>query len=415
MIKRLSIYFLCFWVSFFPIYQAHAFVPAVAVGLGSNAVRFLASEIALDVIARGFASNDPFYKAQGKLPKSKYLSFLKGKGKLTPFIAHGLVAAGFVIIGDQIMTNPQTTPVPDGDVSPEIGIAWRKSGFVGETVSSAATKRCGDYQYCVGFDVLPYRFDSSRVDLRTVEFKLESGAIWVTEDYQRVNCEYLTSSQQSTVPTCSPTWQPENPVQRPATDKEIETDFSAWVSSQPEHDQRFAFGDASGALHPDLKPDIQVPPPPTMPDGSPIPGVGEQLWVYADWIARGVGQNSDPSIDHYIPPQVWDDAYYLAHNVAGSSAAITSANATGSSIPNPNPDGNTNPDGNWSTSNPLPVIGPMTFKEYQTYTDNNYSQASESLGSADLQTSKDEITAAMNEFIDNSVSVEIPDFDFNPF
>ncbi|NGZ19408.1 hypothetical protein G6Z94_19330 [Vibrio aestuarianus] len=66
-------------------------------------------------------------------------------------------------------------------------------------------------------------------------------------------------------------------------------------------------------------------------------------------------------------------------------------------------------------SNPLPVIGPMTFKEYQTYTDNNYSQASDSLGDSDLQTSKDEITTAMNDFIDNSVSVDIPDFDFNPF
>ncbi|EGR0569095.1 hypothetical protein E8L98_08385 [Vibrio cholerae] len=415
MIKRLSVYFLCFWISFFPVYQAHAFAPAVAVGLGSNAVRFLASEIALDVIARGFASNDPLYKTQGKLPRAKYLSFLKGKGKLVPFIAHGLAAAGFSIIGDDIVINPQVDPVPEGDLAPQKGVAWRSGSIIGETVTSAASKKCESYQYCTDFDIEPYRYDPARQDLRTVKFKLESGAIWITEDYQSVVCHTLTPAQQLLVPTCAASWQPSNPEQRPATDKEIDTDFPLWVSSQPEHDQRFAFGDENGALHPDLKPDIQVPPPPTMPDGSPIPGVGEQLWIYADWIARGVGQNADPSVDHYIPPQVWDDAYFLAHSVAGSSSAITSANANGSSIPNPNPDGNTNPDGNWSVSNPLPVIGPMTFKEYQTYTDNNYSQASDSLGDSDLQTSKDEITTAMNDFIDNSVSVDIPDFDFNPF
>ncbi|WP_347080542.1 hypothetical protein, partial [Escherichia coli] len=69
----------------------------------------------------------------------------------------------------------------------------------------------------------------------------------------------------------------------------------------------------------------------------------------------------------------------------------------------------------WSASNPLPVIGPMTFEEYYTYTDANLAQASSSIGDGDLTSSKNEITAAMNDFINNSVSVDVPEWEFNPF
>ncbi|MEG7567761.1 hypothetical protein [Vibrio cholerae] len=411
MTKRLSVYFLCFWISFFPVYQAHAFLPAVAVGLGSNAVRFLASEIALDVIARGFAANDPLYQSQGKLSKSKYLSFLKGKGKLVPFIASGLAAAGFLIVGDEILTNPEVTPTPEGDVSPEKGFYWFLGEYVASTPLQVANMDCASFSSssvsCVG--VLPVSITSNSAEYRR---QLSNGQTSIVSIYvSRSSC----SSSSSSVSTCQPDYEPENPSQRPATDKEIETDFYAWVSSQPEHDQKFAFSDSNGVLHPDLKPDIQLPPPPTMPDGRPIPGVGDQLWIYADWISRGLGQNADPTVDHYIPPQYWDDAYYLAHTVAGGNSAITSANANGTGIPNPNPDGNTKPDGNWSASNPLPVIGPMTFEEYYTYTDANLAQASSSIGDGDLTSSKNEITTAMNDFINNSVSVDVPEWEFNPF
>ncbi|MFA0125911.1 hypothetical protein AB4400_31595, partial [Vibrio sp. 10N.261.48.A2] len=107
---------------------------------------------------------------------------------------------------------------------------------------------------------------------------------------------------------------------------------------------------------------------------------------------RGVAQQENPENDYYVPPQHWDDANYLAHNVAGGNQAITSANASGEPIVNPDPDD----DNGWDTNNPLPVIGPMTFQEYSTYTDTNLEQASSSLGDGDLTGSKSEITAAMD-------------------
>lgn len=348
--KKIFVYFLVLQITLLPTFRVWAFAPAVAVAFNSavtsQIVRFVAGEVALEVITRGFAANDPLYASTGKLSKAKYLSFLKGKGKLVPFIASGLAAAGFLIVGDEILTNPEVTPTPEGDVSPEKGFYWRLANYVASTPLQVANMDCASFSSssvsCVG--VLPVSMTSNSAEYRR---QLSNGQTSIASIYvSRSSC----SSSSSSVPTCQPDYEPENPSQRPATDKEIETDFYAWVSSQPEHDQKFAFSDANGNLHPDLKPDIQVPPPPTMPDGSPIPGVGHQLWVYADWIARGVAQSSDASAPYYVPASAWDNAFYLANTVSQGNQTITNANATGSSLPEPDkptdPDTGVTPDPN---------------------------------------------------------------------
>lgn len=343
--KKIFVYFLVLQITLLPTFRAWAFAPAVAVAwnLASSApVRILATEIALEVVTRGFASNDPLYASTGKISRSKYLSFLKGKGKYVPYIASALVAAGFSVVDDQIMTNPQTKPNHEGDVPPKKGIAWRHSSSIGETVTSAASKKCESYQYCTDIEIRPYRYDPSREDLRTVDLKLLTGAIWVTEDYQSVYCSTLSPAQQATVPTCSPTWEPEIEVPRPSTDKEIDNDFLNWISSQPESDQRFPFSDDKGQLHPDLIPDIEVPSPPVMPDGSPLPPVGHQSHVHSDWYLRGTYQSDDPNAPNYIPPSSIEDAKFLAEDVAKGNQSITNSNATGNPLPDtdtsPNPD-----------------------------------------------------------------------------
>lgn len=410
--KRIGVYALCFWIAYFPIHQAHAFVPAVAVSLGSNAVRYVATEVVLDVIARGFASNDPLYKTEGKLSKSKYNSWLKGNGKKVAFVAAGIAALGWVISESGDLVKPvEPTDPSDGGV---IGGTYFNSGSTQDPVR---------YYYTLEEAVAAYQ-QYGITDLPNKRYEITpDGSRWKAQFYgeKSGNPDKLLNTKYYYRLDCSTTYKaicgtpPPDSEDVPVNDTHIETDFYSWVSSQPEHDQKFAFSGDDGFVAPELKPDIQVPSPPTMPDGTPIPGVGDQLWVYADWIARGVGQNADPTLDYYIPPQSWDDAYYLAHTVAGGNQAITTANATGSSLPDTNPDNPNNPNGDWSTSNPLPVVGPMTFTEYQTYTDSNFADAATNLGTGDIQGSKDEITLAMDNFIDNSVSIEVPEWEFNPF
>lgn len=410
--KRIGVYALCFWIAYLPIYQAHAFVPAVAVSLGSNAVRYVATDVVLDLIAKGFASNDPLYKTEGKLPKSKYNSWLKGNGKKVAFVAAGFAALGWVISESGDLFKPNIPEDVDNG-----GYSEGSYFYSGTSMSPQP------YYYSLQEAAQAY-LDYGVIDLPNKRYEISTmEGYWRVSFYgeQSGNPDKLLSAKNFFRTDCSTSFQsicetsPDDSGGVTVSDNHIESDFYSWVSSQPEHEQKFAFSGNDGFVAPDLEPDIQVPPPPTMPDGTPIPGVGDQLWVYADWIARGVGQNADPSLDYYIPPQVWEDAYYLAHTVAGGNQAITTANANGSSLPETNPDNSTNSNGDWSPSNPLPVIGPMTFNEYQTYTNSNFADASTNLGTGDIQGSKNEITVAMDNFIDNSVSIEVPEWEFNPF
>lgn len=351
--KKIFVYFLVLQITLLPTFRVWAFAPAVAVAwnLATSApVRVLATEVALEVVSRGFAANDPLYASKGKLSRSKYVSWLKGKGKYVGYISSALLSAGFSVIGDQIVKQTSTKPDYENDPEPQKGVAWRYGSIIGETVSSAASKRCSGYQYCSDFEIQPYRFDESRDDHRTVVFKLESGAIWVTDDYGMVLCNTLTPTQQALIPTCSPSWEPQLPGSSPASDSEIDSDFLSWISTRPDGERRFPFSDDDGRIHPDLIPMIDVPLPPTMPDGSPLPERGHQKHIYSDWFVRGTYQSDDPNAPNYIPPSEIPDAKYLGEQVAGNNQSITNSNANGNPLPEPdkptNPDTNPSPDPN---------------------------------------------------------------------
>ncbi|MFA1573958.1 hypothetical protein [Vibrio cyclitrophicus] len=406
--KRLGVYALCFWVTYFPIHQAHAFAP-VAVSVGSTAVRYLASEIAFDLIAKGALTESPYYQSEGKVSKSKYNSWLKGKGKYVAYIATAISSLGWLVSDSGALIKPSTP------VDPEGGGSINGTYFLSATTASPqqtfyTVQQAAQAFQSYGLGDFPNKyFKAERIsDYWRVNFYGEHNGLpdrlLSTKNFSRSYCSDIFK------PICG-TPPPEN-QDVPITDSHIETDFYNWVSSQPEHDQRFSLSGDDGFIAPELKPDVQISPAPTMPDGSPIPFVGHQLWVDADAIVRGIAQKDDATLPNYVPDLRWDNAYYLAYTVARGNQAITSANAKGSSLPETNP---TNPDHNWSSSNPMPVVGPITLAEYTAYTDSNLAQASSSIGGGDLTGAKSEITAAMDDFIKDSVSVEVPEWEFNPF
>lgn len=323
--RKLFIYLLCLNLSLLPAFQAHAFVGAVAVAFSNPVVRFAATEILIDVAARGFAANDPLYNTSAKLSKSKYISFLRGKGKAISFIAAGLAAAGF-IIGDDIK---KPSGKVSNDVSPIKGMAWTAAGRYDVSPSVLGEQLCKIIGYCSEFRINLYAYDSNRNDIRTLVFFNASGNELQSQTASQLSCNYAPSS----VASCAADYHPPAITEGPATDQEIDSKFLAWIFSQPEHDQRFAFAGSDGRLHPDIAKELEVSAPPLMPNGQALPAVGTQPWVYADMIARGVGQQTNADAPNYIPPASWADASYLAKNVAAGNQAITSSNANGTTLP----------------------------------------------------------------------------------
>lgn len=341
--RKLLIYLLCLNISFLPSFNANAFMGAVAVAFSNPAVRFAATEIIIDVAARGFAANDPLYSTPAKLSKAKYISFLRGKGKAIAFIAAALTALGFVI-GDNISS---PSDVKNNDVLPVKGLAWTASGRYDSSPSSLSEQICHAIYGCEKSRIDLYVYDTARGDIRTLVFLNSTGVELQSQTASQLGCSYAPSS----VASCSPDFVPPAVNQGPSTDQEIDSKFLTWISSQPEHDQRFAFSGSDGRLHPDIAKELEVPLPPSMPNGQPLPAVGSQPWVYADMIARGVAQQTNPDSANYVPPASWSDASYLANNVAAGNQAITNSNANGKPLPGESVSPGESPAGEVSVNN----------------------------------------------------------------
>ncbi|GJA49218.1 hypothetical protein [Aeromonas caviae] len=324
--RKFFIYLLCLNLSLFPAFQVHAFVGVVPVALSNPVVRFVATEILIDVAAKGFAASDPLYNTSAKLSKAKYISFLRGKGKAIAFIAAGLAAVGFTI-GDDI-TKPAVS-TQNNDVKPVKGVAWTAAGRYDISPSALGTQLCQASYGCNNVRIDLYANEPNRSDLRNLVFLNVTNIELQSQLASSLPCQYVSGS----VASCSADYVPPAVADRPATDEEIDSKFFTWISSQPEHDQRFAFAGDDGRLHPDIAKELEVSAPPLMPNGQALPAVGTQPWVYADMIARGVGQQTNADAPNYIPPTSWADASYLAQNVAAGNQAITSSNANGTPLP----------------------------------------------------------------------------------
>lgn len=324
--RKLLIYLLCLNISFLPSFNANAFVGVVPVALSNPVVRFVATEILIDVAAKGFAASDPLYNTSAKLSKAKYISFLRGKGKAIAFIAAGLAAVGFTI-GDDI-TKPAVS-TQNNDVKPVKGVAWTAAGRYDISPSALGTQLCQAFYGCNNVRIDLYANEPNRSDLRNLVFLNVTNIELQSHVASSLPCQYVSGS----VASCSADYVPPAVVDLPATDEEIDSKFFTWISSQPEHDQRFAFAGDDGRLHPDIAKELEVSAPPLMPNGQALPAVGTQLWVYADMIARGVAQQTNPDSPNYVPPASWSDASYLANNVAAGNQAITNSNANGKPLP----------------------------------------------------------------------------------
>ncbi|MYM58727.1 hypothetical protein GTG28_05840 [Vibrio sp. OCN044] len=331
--KNLFVYILSFLISFYPVQYAWSNPVAAVVTLASNpVVRSVASDIMVGVIARGFSANEPYYKTNGTVTKTKYKNFLKGNAGKYSAMTSLLTAAGFLVL-DGVLSKPES--IAEGDVLPEKGVAWSIRSQNGATITEAAWSVVSDLDYIAEIEVLPYKYDPSREDLRTVNYKIHNGNYWFGsgDTATRTNCQYV----HDTVSTCQPDFKP-SPPSRPATEQEIDSEFFSYVENLSNTEKLKLFSPDSGTtIYPELIPEIDPLAPPKLPNGSPLPSQGDELWTYADWINRGVAQQSNPDADYYVPPVNWSIAYHLANSVADGDSKVISLNTGESPVPVPNP------------------------------------------------------------------------------
>ena len=97
-LKRLSIYWLCFFVSYMPYRSAHALAPLAAVVVdvvAGSVVSWATSEIVTRGVCgkKPWAANDPVFLCNAKTTKNKWLNKAKGSAKWIALFA----AAGYIV------------------------------------------------------------------------------------------------------------------------------------------------------------------------------------------------------------------------------------------------------------------------------------------------------------------------------
>lgn len=329
------------YIAFFPVYRANAVVP-LAVGAAYAfdvaapvAIRYLASEIAISAVVKALQisikSSNAYYSATAKISNSNFLKFFKGKAALgvASFTAV-LAGLGYYANDDVIMKEGGVT-IPDGDVSPVKGIGWCDGSDCGATITDAANLICNrNEQYCIKFTIKPYVLDNSRQDLRTVDYYSSDTNVWRSVIVREMPCNYISGD----VATCKDNWVAPTGEAVVVDDSIVQSEIISHISSLPVDEQKKLFANDEGLIDSDLSDALIADDVPLMPDNqTSIPNIKDQAWNNAHLITTGKAQSSNPSQSNYVSEVDWDEAYYLANNVANGNDYITGLNSGAISAP----------------------------------------------------------------------------------
>ncbi|MBV7262332.1 hypothetical protein KCG43_10050 [Photobacterium sp. WH24] len=333
--KKLSVYFISFYIAFLPIQRANAVVPIVAgaayaIDIAAPiAIRYLASEIAISSVVKAVEVSNAYYAASAKISNAKFLKFFKSKAALGVAAFTGVLATlGYYIAEDGSIMQGGITEYPDNVPPPVAGYVWNLRSQSGATVQEVAERVCVSVgeTYCSSFEILPYRYDSTREDLRTINYFTISGDLWAGsgDSASLVTCQYAYG----TISTCEDGYIPPSGQPTVVEDSVAQADIASHIQTLPEDQQKALIADSEGVLDKDLVSDLTADDAPPMPDNeTPIPDIGDQAWKNAHLIATGIAQSSDSTAPNYVSTSDWDKAYYLANTVANGNDYITGINS----------------------------------------------------------------------------------------
>ncbi|RBM54064.1 hypothetical protein [Vibrio tarriae] len=406
--KRLGIYWLCFFISYFPYRQAQALAPAVGIAgavvldiIAGAVIDKLTGDVSVPAVCgkKPWAANDPVFLCDARSPKSTWLGKVKTSAKWSAL----LFAAGYFINSSNINTVNE--------------IGWQTCNNIsGRTFSDCLSLVNRDIAsgYYDSFEGAPYVIFRTTFSngLYTVYFDIGDSGKQLTSfpthavyqahfsSYSPVSDEKFYNNFWQTSPVVTPdTWLPEaapapqyhpDPGWFPSS---VPVSVPMTPSPKPENDPT-TYPKPLPSTHPDSRPSTTPKPdytPEYWPVGDPLPGSWPVGWP-------APGQITSPG-DF---PQEWP--------LPGSTPLPKPG-----TNPDPDPNPNPNPDPSLPFPIPLPVIGPLTRTELEAVQAQNFSQADSALPTADFTKPQDDITQLMENFVKQQTDLEVPEFQFNPF
>ena len=338
--KKIFIYFLSFYIALLPVQRVNAVVPAVAgvawaIDVAAPvAVRYLASEIAIEAMVKAVGASNAYYSATAKIANSKYLSFFKSKAALGAAAFTTAVAAIGYTMSDGVIID--TSVVAEEGTYVQGKVYGTCGSLCPQTYYASVAQMATDYQkYGISDSITNLTYDITYESLNNRWTVVYTGThngtekTITTRNWYQYSCEDNVPSQS---PACI------NPEINSASDQAVDdvilsNDVVAYIESLPSDEQIQYFSAPDGVFDKSLAEDMVADDAPFMPDGqTPIPNIGEPSWKKADLIARGEAQSVDADADDYVSADDWDEAYYLANTVAEGNSRITSLNAAGAII-----------------------------------------------------------------------------------
>lgn len=407
-LKRLSIYWLCFFVSYMPYRQAHAVIPALAGAVvldivAGAVIDKVTGDVSVPAVCgkKPWAANDPVFLCDAKSPKSTWLGKVKTSAKWSVL----LLAAGYIYENGFKKTpnvsNSSCTILGSGAPSNAKSMSHcflmarqlypkAKFGQPSPISCSQLPHWFSSYSSCYQLPIRTSGLSGAAV------YGSNSAPIPSTDDD-------LYNDFWQTSPVVTPdTWLPEaapapqyhpDPGWFPSS---VPVSVPMTPSPKPENDPT-TYPKPLPSTHPDSRPSTTPKPdytPDYWPPGDPLPGSWPSGWPKP-------GEITSPGEF----PQEWP--------LPGSTPLPKPG-----TNPNPDPDPNPNPNPDpLPFPIPLPVIGPITREEFRTEQQNLWNEAGNSLpdGTSIFQAHEQAAKQAMDTFIQDNLNPEIPEFQFSPF
>ncbi|MCX9568107.1 hypothetical protein [Vibrio cholerae] len=409
-LKRLSIYWLCFFVSYMPYRQAQAVAPAVALAgavvldiVAGAVIDKLTGDVSVPAVCgkKPWAANDPVFLCDARSPKSTWLGKVKTSAKWSVL----LLAAGYILQSDSAYKSDSPIYKCAGTTTSNFNQchSWAlsviKLNFPSPEYKILSVTPV--YLPLGGFNRINYHIVTSKngqspvLNTAIVAFDV-TGFLPTTPDD-------LYNDFWQTSPVVTPdTWLPEaapapqyhpDPGWFPSS---VPVSVPMTPSPKPENDPT-TYPKPLPSTHPDSRPSTTPKPdytPDYWPPGDPLPGSWPSGWPKP-------GEITSPGEF----PQEWP--------LPGSTPLPKPG-----TNPNPDPDPNPNPNPDpLPFPIPLPVIGPITREEFRTEQQNLWNEAGNALpdGTSIFQAHEQAAKQAMDTFIQDNLNPEIPEFQFSPF
>ncbi|ELP6122395.1 hypothetical protein QTV43_003620 [Vibrio vulnificus] len=408
-LKRLTVYSLCFVVCFIPTRYAYSGWwggAAVVIDVITDAW-VDGDDVKTGAICGGrkFASNDPIWKCETKNSKSNFMNKAKASSKGLALF----VAAGFLLATNGNFGPREAFECHSGERVDNFQVCYSAAL---ETMKASADRK---NWYVAGptLKVSP-SIPWSTIHINVLLMDKETG-LYVGTDSRNVRAstpdewnalsdDELFNDFWQTSPKVPPeTWlPPSGPNATPPSHPDPEWFPETFPVSPPYSPKPGAIPEYPKPLpdsHPDKRPESEPAPVPN-PDWFPStePGKNPDSWP------QEVPSPGQKPVPWPLPDR--------------EPSINPNPNPDPDPNPNPDPDPNPNPDPDPNPLPiPLPVIGPITREQFRTEQQRFYDEAASALPQPTTFFSDhaDTVQKAMSDFLENKITPDVPEFEFNIF